>query len=137
MNQRAVNTGIEMLDREACLVLLDADETGRLAIVDGTQPKIFPVNYVLDGEDIVFRTAPGTKLNQGPRSPASFEIDEFDRANRSGWSVVVSGRLEEVTHYDAERFARTSTLPVDSWASGKKDHLMRLVPSSITGRRVG
>lgn len=137
MSPRAANTGIEMLGRDACVALLEADETGRLAIIDGTRPMIFPVNYVVDGEDIVFRTAPGTKLDQGPRAAACFEIDEFDRSHRTGWSVVVSGRLEEVTRYDAERFAHTSALPVHPWAGGDKEHVMRLVPTSITGRRVG
>lgn len=137
MNQRAVNTNMDMLDREGCLALLGADETGRLAIIDGTRPVIFPVNYVLDGEDIVFRTAPGTKLDHGPRAAVCFEIDAFDRSHRAGWSVVVSGRLEEVTEYNAERFAHMSALPIDPWASGAKEHIMRLVASSITGRRVG
>ncbi len=136
MRQQAANSGIDVIDREECLTLLAADETGRLAIIDGQRPVIFPVNYVLDGEDVVFRTAPGTKLDQGPRSPACFEIDSFDRQQQAGWSVVVNGRLEEVTRFDAARFERMSDLPVHPWATGDKDHVMRLVPSAITGRRI-
>jgi nitroimidazol reductase NimA-like FMN-containing flavoprotein (pyridoxamine 5'-phosphate oxidase superfamily) len=134
--QRAANTGIEIIDRDECLSLLQAEEVGRLAVLDGGRPLIVPVNYVLDGEDVVFRTAPGTKLDQGPRSPVCFEIDGFDRPHHAGWSVVVSGRLDEVTHYDAKRFARASHLPVHPWADGAKDHVMRLVPSMISGRRI-
>lgn len=136
MPQQAANTGIEVIDRDECLDLLGSDEIGRLAVIDGTRPVIFPVNYVLDGEDIVFRTAPGTKVEQGPRSPACFEIDGFDRPHRAGWSVVVTGRLEELTRYDAAHFAHASELPVDPWAGGTKDHVMRLVPATITGRRI-
>ena len=77
-------TGIEILERDECLDLLRADEIGRLAVLSGTGPVIFPVNYALDGEAVVFRTAPGTKLDSGPRSPACFEIDAFDRATKSG-----------------------------------------------------
>lgn len=98
-------TGIEMLDREQCLRLLAEVEIGRLAVLDGSTPIIFPFNYRLDGDAIVFRTAPGTKLHHGPRSAASFEIDRFDREHRSGWSVVVVGRLEEVTHYENARMS--------------------------------
>jgi nitroimidazol reductase NimA-like FMN-containing flavoprotein (pyridoxamine 5'-phosphate oxidase superfamily) len=130
-------TGIEHIDRDECLRLLAADEIGRLAVNDGSTPTIFPVNYRLDGEAIVFRTAPGTKLESGPRSPACFEIDRFDRTARAGWSVVVVGRLEEVTQYDARTFARVTDLPVDPWADNEKSHWMRLVPARITGRRVG
>lgn len=136
MHQQAVNTGIEIVDRDACEVLLRSDEIGRLAILDGGRPLILPVNYVVDEGDIVFRTGPGTKLEQGPRAPACFEIDHFDRAHRAGWSVVVTGRLEEVTSFSHALFEHTSGLAVHPWAAGPKDHVMRLVPSSITGRRI-
>ena len=64
-------------------------------------PLILPVNYRMDGESIVFRTDPGLKLDQGVRSHACFEIDHFDRGNRSGGASSPAGRLEEVTHYEA------------------------------------
>lgn len=136
MHQQASNTGIEIIDRDECAALLRADEIGRLAILDGGRPLILPVNYLVDGDDIVFRTGPGTKLDQGPRAPACFEIDQFDRAHSSGWSVVVTGRLEEITTYRGALFDRANGLPVHPWAAGPKDHVMRLVPSSITGRRI-
>lgn len=136
MHQQAANTGIEVIDRDECLDLLASDEIGRLAVIDGARPVIFPVNYVLSGEDIIFRTAPGTKVEQGPRSPACFEIDSFDRRHSAGWSVLVTGRLEELTHYDSAHFSQASQLPVHPWAAGTKNHLMRLVPATITGRRV-
>lgn len=133
--QRAANTGIEVIDRDECLALLAADEVGRLAVFDGGRPLIVPVNYVLDGDDVVFRTAPGTKLDQGPITGV-LEIDGFDRPHRAGWSVVVSGRLDEVTRYNGDLFTRASHLPVHPWADGAKDHVMRLVSSTISGRRI-
>jgi uncharacterized protein len=65
------------------------------------------------GDTIVFRTDPGTKLNHGPRARVSFEVDSFDRARRAGWSVVATGRLEEVTPYDAATFERVRRLAID------------------------
>jgi uncharacterized protein len=129
-------TRIQMLDRDRCLELLRDDEIGRLAVLADGGPVIFPVNYRMDGESVVFRTDPGLKLEQGVRSHGCFEIDHFDRANRSGWSVVVAGRLEEVTHYEAKTWGRIHELSVDPWAGGTKEHWVRLVPSRITGRRV-
>jgi nitroimidazol reductase NimA-like FMN-containing flavoprotein (pyridoxamine 5'-phosphate oxidase superfamily) len=129
-------TGIEMLEREECLALLAQDVIGRLAVLSGVGPVIFPVNYALDGDAIVFRTAPGTKLDAGPRAPASFEIDSFDRETKSGWSVVVVGRLEEATPFDAAVLERVQSLPVEPWAEGDTPHWIRLVPTRITGRRV-
>ena len=137
MRATDARTGLDHLDRDECLRLLGQDEIGRLAVNDGHVPRIFPVNYRLDGEAIVFRTAPGTKLECGPRSLACFEIDRFFSEQRSGWSVVVVGRLDEVTHYDARTLARVEELSVDPWADGEKSHWMRLVPTQITGRQVG
>jgi len=128
--------GIEILGRQECLGLLATDEIGRLAVVVANTPLVMPVNYALDDETVVFRTDPGTKLDEGPRARASFEVDSFDRARRTGWSVVATGRLEEVTHYDATTFDRVRRLVVDPWAGGEKTHWMRLVPDRVTGRRI-
>jgi nitroimidazol reductase NimA-like FMN-containing flavoprotein (pyridoxamine 5'-phosphate oxidase superfamily) len=127
---------VEVLDRDRCITLLRGDEIGRLAVVADGGPLILPVNYQMDGESIVVRTDPGLKLDQGLRAHGCFEIDHFDRARRSGWSVVVAGRLEEVTHYDSKTWARTHELPVEPWADGAKEHWIRLIPSRITGRLV-
>jgi nitroimidazol reductase NimA-like FMN-containing flavoprotein (pyridoxamine 5'-phosphate oxidase superfamily) len=129
-------TGIEVLDRAACLLLLADDVVGRLAFVDGGAPAIVVVNYVLDGDAVVFRSGPGTKLRTGVRAPVAFEIDRLDRESRSGWSVVVTGRLEEVTDHRSTLLQRVQALPIDPWAEGDKPHLLRLVPTAITGRRV-
>jgi nitroimidazol reductase NimA-like FMN-containing flavoprotein (pyridoxamine 5'-phosphate oxidase superfamily) len=137
MRLRDARTGIELIDRALCLRLLANDEIGRLAVVSGGAPVVFPVNYVLDGEAIVFRTAPGTKLEAVGRSPVCFEIDAFDRSTRHGWSVVVSGRLEEVDEHASKEYARVRALGVSPWAEGERDHFLRLVPERITGRRVG
>ena len=130
-------TGVEHLTREDCLQLLAEDEIGRLAVIDVDTPAIFPVNYMLDGETVVFRTDPGTKFDKGPRSRATFEIDSFDRTHRTGWSVIVVGRLEEVTQFDSRTSARVRALGIEPWAAGSKQHWMRVIPERITGRRVG
>ena len=129
-------TGLEVIDPDECRRLLAGDEIGRLAIISGATPAVFPVNYALDGDTVVFRTAPGTKLAQGPRARVAFEIDRFDRSDRTGWSVVLTGRLEEVTTYDARTLERVTRLPLESWACGVKAHWMRILPGSITGRRI-
>ena len=130
-------TGIEVLPRDECLRLLAGDVIGRIAVISGGVPHVFPVNYAMDGDDIVFKTDHGTKMDVGTRSPVSFEIDAFDRRARAGWSVVVTGRLEEVTARDATRLHRIELLGVDPWADGERQHWMRLAASHITGRRVG
>jgi uncharacterized protein len=127
---------IECLDRDECLKLLARDEVGRLAVNVFNLPVMFPINYRLDGEAIVFRSDAGTKQSRGPWAAVSFEIDHFDRVARLGWSVVVKGRLEEVTAADRETFDRVHALAVDPWGGGEKPHWMRLTPQEITGRRI-
>lgn len=131
------HTRLEVIDRAECLRLLANDVVGRLAIVEGGAPLIFPINYVLDGEAVVFRSAGGTKVNAARRASAAFEIDGLDRDRRCGWSVVASGPLEEVTKFDAGTLERLRQLPVDPWADGAKDHWMRLRLDRVSGRRVG
>ena len=128
-------TGIEVLDRDQCLELLAADDFGRIGLEEGGHPLILPINYAMDGEDVVFRTAEGTKLDAA-RQPACFEIDEHDSEARTGWSVVVRGRLEEVTPaHDRALFDRVADL-AKPWAEGEKPHVLRLVAESIQGRRI-
>jgi nitroimidazol reductase NimA-like FMN-containing flavoprotein (pyridoxamine 5'-phosphate oxidase superfamily) len=129
-------TGLAVIDPDTCRALLAGEEIGRLALVVGRAPAIFPLNYALDGDAVVFRTAPGTKLDHAERGPVAFEVDGLDREQRTGWSVVVHGRLEEVTQFDAATLARVSALALYPWAEGVKDHWLRLVPSHISGRRV-
>ena len=129
-------TGLETIDSDECWRLLATDEVGRLAVIDGGSPAIFSVNYVVDGDTVVFRTAAGTKLDAGTRHPVSFEIDDFDRESRTGWSVVLAGHLEEATRFDAATLERVQALPVEPWAGGDKPHWMRLVPSRVSGRRI-
>lgn len=128
---------IGRIDRDGCLALLAGEVVGRLGVIDGGRPLIFPVNYVLDGTDIVFRTDQGTKLDAGLRSPVSFEVDQVDRVTSAGWSVLVTGRLEEVTPFDAATLERVRGLPVDSWADGTRRRWVRLVSDRFSGRRVG
>jgi uncharacterized protein len=136
-NHVDLQTGIEWLDRDECLRLLAGDTIGRLAVVVGRTPTILPVNYTLDGDVVVFRSDPGTKVDHGVRAPVSFEVDDFDRIHHTGWSVVVTGRLEEPPPHDTGENSRVHALAIEPWAGGPKDHWLRIIPTRITGRRLG
>ena len=130
-------SGLERISREECVALLRSKDVGRLVVVDSGRPLIFPVNYAMDGDAPVFRTASGTKLWAASRSPVAFEVDEVDSAARSGWSVVVHGVGHEITAFDSgELQERVYGLPVHPWAKGDKPSIMRIAPRLITGRRV-
>jgi nitroimidazol reductase NimA-like FMN-containing flavoprotein (pyridoxamine 5'-phosphate oxidase superfamily) len=131
-------SGIEVIDRDASLGLLAEEQVGRVVVVSSGRPEIFPVNYALAGDNVVFRTARGTKLEAALNGSVAFEVDRMDVARRSGWSVVIHGRAEVVDHLgDPAVVAMAEALPVDPWAAGTKEFLVRIVPQVITGRRVG
>ncbi len=128
-------TGLERLTRDECLDHLRDHQVGRLAVVSANRPLIFPVNYAMDAEAVVFRTAPGTKFDASVREMAvAFEIDDLDVDRHEGWSVLVTGRAEEVVS-EAHR-NRLANLPLRPWAAGAKDHWLTIVPTAITGRRI-
>src|ERR1700736_4844098 len=126
------NTGIDVVPYHECLELLKTEEVGRIAVVVEGRPEIFPVNYVLDGNGIMFRTDRGTKLVGATHGPVAFEVDRLDRETRSGWSVIVHGRATEYTRFDSHAQQRAAHL----WLGTTKPHLIRVTPTSITGRRV-
>lgn len=134
---RAVSrhSGIEVIDAEECLRLLAEEEIGRVAVVIGATPMILPVNYALDGDVIVFRTMPGSRLDVG-QGHAAFEVDSFDKVHKAGWSVLVTGHLEEVSWYQSKEMRRVQELTVTPWAGGERNLWLRLRPSFITGRIV-
>ena len=85
--------GMTLLSDGECFELLRGEQVGRLAVAIGPHPDIFPVNYVVDGRSIVFRTLEGTKLAASVLTPAvAFEVDGIIEASDEAWSVVVKGR---------------------------------------------
>jgi len=108
---------------------------GRVAVVIGATPMILPVNYAMDGENIVMRTMPGSRLDIG-QGHAAFEVDRFDRETQSGWSVLVSGHLEALNWYNTEDMERVQSLSVQPWAKGERPLWLRLRPEFVTGRVV-
>ena len=120
------------LSEEECWNLLSRRELGRLAVAVDGKPDIFPVNYVADGPQVLFRTAPGSKLANISTNPdVAFEVDEYDEMSAA--SVVVRGvadRLELQREID-----EADALPFASWIPTLKYRWVRISPTSITGRR--
>jgi nitroimidazol reductase NimA-like FMN-containing flavoprotein (pyridoxamine 5'-phosphate oxidase superfamily) len=127
---------IQNLSWDECLEVLREEVVGRLAVAVGGQPLIFPVNYVLDGEMVVFRTDAGTKLAAATLGQVAFEVDRLDRDRRTATSVVVQGVGQEITSDFQRLFEHFQTLDLVSWAPGEHTRWVRVIPREITGRRV-
>ena len=126
---------LETLSVDECLELLATHHFGRVAIDEAEGPTILPVNYVLDLGSVVFRTDEGTKLDAAARRERiSFQVDHVDEGARVGWSVLIRGKAEEVA--DPVELERLRTLPLEPFAGGERHRYVRLLSSSITGRRI-
>jgi uncharacterized protein len=131
LTYRMNSSPITELELDKCWEHLRANTLGRLAISVGDEIDIFPINYVVDGDTLVFRTAPGTKLLEVTIAQSvALEIDGFT-AN-DAWSIVVKGsavRLELQSEIDA-----ADLLPLVPWIPTLKYTYVRITPTSISGR---
>lgn len=128
------HAGLEILPFEVCLRLLASVPVGRVGFFADGEMVILPVNHVVDGQDLVFRTARGSKLSAAEgRNLVTFEADEYDEQTRSGWSVVVTGRAE-VIYEDAE-IQRLSQFGLHTWVTAvQRPFWIRIRASAVSGR---
>jgi uncharacterized protein len=132
-----LNTGLEMIESEECFERLASEEVGRLGVVFAGRPEIFPVNYAVDGESVVFRTDAGTKLSGCIVSRVVFEVDHLDRQTRSAWSVIIHGSAHHVGNQAHSSLRqRDGALTLVPWLPVSRPHLIRITPTSVTGRRI-
>ena len=128
-------TWLEHLSLDECWEALAQSSVGRVGVVVDSAPEIYPVNFVVDGHSVVFRTDPGNKLRGLDRSPSvCFEVDLVDPDAKTGWSVLVKGRAVEVTTAEEQR--ALVDLPLELWAFGDKSHWIRIRAHEVTGRQI-
>lgn len=125
----------DILNETECLQLLATSDLGRFAVMVDHYPLIFPVNYVLDGDLITFRTAPGTKFDASLHSNVAFEVDHVDPDRRGAWSVLVVGSVDRLGMTEEDR-NHVQHLQVRPLAPGDKPVWVRIVPDRISGRRL-
>jgi len=128
------HAGLEILPFADCLRLLGSVPVGRVGFFVDGEIVILPVNHLIDGQTVVFRTGIGSKLSTvGNKYLVGFEADSYNARTHSGWSVVVSGFTELVE--SDEEIQRLTDLGLQSWGRAADDpHWIRIRPTSITGR---
>jgi nitroimidazol reductase NimA-like FMN-containing flavoprotein (pyridoxamine 5'-phosphate oxidase superfamily) len=128
-------SGLVVLTEGDCFALLETAPIGRVVYSDRALPVIVPVNFTLDGVDIVMRTGRRSRLaTHAAGHVIAFEVDDIDATSRSGWSVVLTGILQLVDNRaDVERVVR---LALRSWAPSAHDCYLRLRPDLVTVRRI-
>jgi nitroimidazol reductase NimA-like FMN-containing flavoprotein (pyridoxamine 5'-phosphate oxidase superfamily) len=124
------------LSRAECIDRLASAHVGRLAFTVDGRPEIFPINYALDGETVLFRTAEGTVLSHAGLREVAFEVDHIDEESRTGWSVVVHGHADDIADAIDATSERLREVPLITWAPGQRGHWFAIRPQKITGRRL-
>lgn len=124
--------GLDLLTTDQCLDLLRRHSYGRIGVKIAGELLILPVFYMVAGDEIVFRTDPGTKLIAAVlETRVAFEVDD----QHAGWSVLVGGRAHEVRSPDAEPLIERLELD-HFWPAGERQSVVRVEIERITGRRV-
>ena len=127
----ADSNGVEELTLEECWELLESDQFGRLAYRLVDEVHVVPVNYVVDGRSLLFRTGSGNKLLAAAlQSDVAFEIDWHD--DLAAWSVLARGHLRRLEE-DEEH--RAESLRLQPWVQSPKYDVVELTPEAVTGRR--
>jgi nitroimidazol reductase NimA-like FMN-containing flavoprotein (pyridoxamine 5'-phosphate oxidase superfamily) len=121
---------IFQLDRSTCLALLAAQHVGRLVVVGDAASPVAVVNYTVHDESIVFRSDPGRRVASIVDTDVVFEADMYDPRTRSGWSVVVRGKAQDVSAAAPGR----AVAVVDTWAPGPKSCWISIALTEVTGR---
>ncbi|MEU6864449.1 pyridoxamine 5'-phosphate oxidase family protein [Streptomyces sp. NPDC046876] len=129
------DTALAPLDEDECRTLLGTYGVGRIAVFTPDGPAVLPVNYLVAGSDIAFRTAVDALAARAAGTEVAFEIDNIDDVTAGGWSVLAVGELQAVTDPEEIRHL-TATARSQPWAGGPRTHWMKLTPFRLTGRRV-
>lgn len=126
---------VEYLDLTECRRLLASASVGRLGFTAAGSPRIVPMNFELVREALFLRTTPdGEVARWALDHEVCFEVDHIDDFLQAGWSVLVTGHLEQPSP------AVIGSLDVRDlpapWPGGIKSLLVELPMTRVTGRRV-
>jgi hypothetical protein len=124
-----------VLSHEECKSLLALGGLGRVAVSSGALPAIYSLFFCLVGDHIVVRLSPTWALfREIDQAVVAFNVDHLADGGRSGWSILVQGRGEEVT--DTDLAASLRLLPLRPWGSpADGDVFVRIALAKVSGTR--
>ena len=129
-----MDTWARSLPWDECLDRLRLGTVGRVAVTHRALPAIVPVNYVLSGSRVLFRTEPGGMLARAcAGNVVAFEVDELDSSGRSGWSVLVIGLAELLDGSAALRAAETGLAAA---VGDGRDQFVAITIGQLSGRLI-
>ncbi|MFB7187371.1 helix-turn-helix domain-containing protein [Streptomyces sp. NPDC056230] len=135
IGQAGCHTQLLELGPQECHRLLSTHGVGRIGVTTADGPAILPVNYVVDGDRISYRSAHHTLPATAADHLVAFEVDHIDEALSQGWSVLLVGTAATVSDPEASR--RLDELAhTTPWAGGPRNVWLTITPTRVTGRRI-
>ena len=131
------HSGLRVMGTDECLERIRSVPVGRVAFTRDGEIVMLPVHHVVRGMDVYFRTSGGSKIEAAAdHDPMGFEVDGYDAAVATGWSVTVSGTASVVD--DDALAAELDGLNDGSWQVGDAAVAVRIRVRSdqISGREV-
>lgn len=129
--------GSAILGEDACRDHLAREATasgvGRVAVNGDQSPYVIPVNFTVVDGGIFIRLGPGWAAFHLDGSAVTFETDQANAAQHSGWSVVVEGYAHVVTYDDIARLGANLPSPMVTVPGVR---VFEIVPFKVTGRAV-
>ncbi|KAB7743640.1 pyridoxamine 5'-phosphate oxidase family protein [Nostocoides sp. F2B08] len=122
---------VSKIGREESWQLLRSTSFGRIGYRLRGRTRITPVNYVVDGSRIVFRTAEGSKFFALKiEDDVALQTDHYDEDH--AWSVLVHGIAREITDEPGTADVVARLRP---WVPTRKDHVFAIDVDKVRGRR--
>jgi len=131
-------TTFEPLSADECWEMIGVaalTSVGRVGFGAPEGQQILPVNFAVARRSIVVRTSESSMLHRlGTGVDVAFEVDHLQPAHRTGWSVLVHGRMWPVQQPD--EVVADDLLHLHPWAAGDRDCWVRIVPGAVSGRAI-
>ncbi|MEV4742557.1 pyridoxamine 5'-phosphate oxidase family protein [Streptomyces sp. NPDC049555] len=127
---------LAQLAEEECWRRLGTHGIGRVGLSAArAAPVVVPVNFLVDGRSVVYRTEAGGTAAPAAGEQVAFEADHIDEHLSRGWSVLVTGTAEHIT--DTDTVELLATRPgARPWAGDERDLWVRIRPGEVTGRTI-
>ncbi|MFF2014120.1 pyridoxamine 5'-phosphate oxidase family protein [Streptomyces sp. NPDC058195] len=114
------------------LWLLEGAARGRLVYVRREIPAVRPAVHRLDYGRLIVR-APVQASALSARTALTYQADEIEEADGTGWTITATGPAEIITDpNEAAHYRRT----LFGWTHGPHDTLLRIQPQTVTGFRL-
>lgn len=116
------------LSEQECRELVGTRPIGRIAWRGSEGITVLPVNFELDGDDVLFHTSPYSLMARDcVDRDVAFQVDAVDEVQHAGWTVLLRGRCL--------RDSRAGSEPTP-WVTGPRLLALRVAVSSVSGRRL-